>query len=291
MKCIISIGLWKQSRGLSLPCVSFLTIPANRGRNKRTGSSWWRWLLHTDYQAETSLRFYWNNASLAFTESSPVFILRTLPSARNSVLWSRWSRFYHRSNLALCFLHWLLTALYLDLGWTFQNSVLPQIFQISKSHSIILYPRFFLNLKSLKPNRLRILEWFPFDKFSASVYKTGWPLVKQFSNPQCTPWLFLSRRKKKILLQQASLVVSLVAQKVKSACDVGDPGSILGSGRPPGKMNGNPLQYSCLENSMDRGAWRAPWCHKELDMAEGLTFSLSNELWLQQFCDWVLCGF
>ena len=199
--------------------------------------------------------------------------------------------FYHRSNLALCFLHWLLTALYLDLGWTFQNSVLPQIFQISKSHSIILYPRFFLNLKSLKPNRLRILEWFPFDKFSASVYKTGWPLVKQFSNPQCTPWLLLSRRKKKILLQQASLVVSLVAQKVKSACDVGDPGSILVSGRPPGKMNGNPLQYSCLENSMDRGAWRAPWCHKELDMAEGLTFSLSNELWLQQFCDWVLCGF
>lgn len=113
--------------------------------------------------------FIENNASLAFTESSPVFILRTLPSAKNSVLWSKWSRFYHRSNLALCFLHWLLTALYLDLGWTFQNSVLPQIFQISNSHSIILYPRFFLNLKSLKPNRLRILEWFPFDKFSASV--------------------------------------------------------------------------------------------------------------------------
>ena len=196
-----SFQLASENNRKASPCrVSFLTIPANRGRNKRTGSSWWRWLLHTDYQAETSLRFYWNNASLAFTESSPVFILMTLPSARNSVLWSRWSRFYHRSNLALCFLHWLLTALYLDLGWTFQNSVLPQIFQISKSHSIILYPRFLLNLKSLKPNRLRILEWFPFDKFSASVYKTGWPLVKQFSNPQCTPWLLLSRRKKKNLI-------------------------------------------------------------------------------------------
>ena len=34
-------------------------------------------------------------------------------------------------------------------------------------------------------------------------------------------------------------------------------GSILGSGRSPGEGNGNPLQYSCLENSMDRGAWRA----------------------------------
>ena len=32
---------------------------------------------------------------------------------------------------------------------------------------------------------------------------------------------------------------------------------ILGSGRSPGGGNGNPLQYSCLENSMDRGAWRA----------------------------------
>ena len=36
----------------------------------------------------------------------------------------------------------------------------------------------------------------------------------------------------------------------------GDPGSILGSGRSPGGANGNPLQYSCLENPMDRGAWR-----------------------------------
>ena len=38
---------------------------------------------------------------------------------------------------------------------------------------------------------------------------------------------------------------------------VGDVGSIAGSGISPGKVNGNPLQYSCLENHMDRGAWRA----------------------------------
>ena len=40
-----------------------------------------------------------------------------------------------------------------------------------------------------------------------------------------------------------------------SACNEGDPGSIPGSGKSPGEGNGNPLQYSCLENSMDRGAW------------------------------------
>ena len=43
-----------------------------------------------------------------------------------------------------------------------------------------------------------------------------------------------------------------------SACNVGDPGLIPGSGRSLGEGNGNPLQYSCLENSTDRGAWRAP---------------------------------
>ena len=40
-----------------------------------------------------------------------------------------------------------------------------------------------------------------------------------------------------------------------SAYDVGDLGSIPGSGRLPGEGNGNPLQYSCLENPMERGAW------------------------------------
>ena len=42
-----------------------------------------------------------------------------------------------------------------------------------------------------------------------------------------------------------------------SACNVGDLGSIPGLGRSPGEGNGNPLQYSCLENPTDRGAWHA----------------------------------
>ena len=42
-----------------------------------------------------------------------------------------------------------------------------------------------------------------------------------------------------------------------SACNAGDTGSIPGSGRSPGEGNGSPLQYSCLENPMDGGAWWA----------------------------------
>ena len=43
----------------------------------------------------------------------------------------------------------------------------------------------------------------------------------------------------------------------ESACQAGDAGSIHGSGRFAGEGNGNPLQYSCMENPMDRGAWQA----------------------------------
>ena len=43
----------------------------------------------------------------------------------------------------------------------------------------------------------------------------------------------------------------------ESACNAGDLGSIPGLGRSPGEGNGNPLQYPCLENPMDRGAWWA----------------------------------
>ena len=58
----------------------------------------------------------------------------------------------------------------------------------------------------------------------------------------------------------------------ETACNAGDPGSISGSGRSPGEGNGNPLQHSCLENSMDREAWWATG-HEvtELDTTEGLT--------------------
>ena len=61
----------------------------------------------------------------------------------------------------------------------------------------------------------------------------------------------------------------------ESVCNAGDAGSIPGSGRSPGEGNGYPCQYSCLENSMDRGAWRIS-IHgvTESDMTEQLKLSL-----------------
>ena len=51
--------------------------------------------------------------------------------------------------------------------------------------------------------------------------------------------------------------MALAVKNPPAMQDISDVGSILGSERSPGEGNGNPLQYSCLENPMDRGAWRA----------------------------------
>ena len=60
------------------------------------------------------------------------------------------------------------------------------------------------------------------------------------------------------------------------ACNAGDPGSIPGLGRSPGKGNGYPCQYSYLENAMDRGTWQAivHRVTKESEMTEQLTLPL-----------------
>ena len=55
----------------------------------------------------------------------------------------------------------------------------------------------------------------------------------------------------------ASQVALVVKNLLANAGDERDAGSIPGSGRSPGGRHGNPLQYSCLENPMDRGAWWA----------------------------------
>ena len=60
----------------------------------------------------------------------------------------------------------------------------------------------------------------------------------------------------------------MVKNSLADAGDKGDVHSIPESGRSPGRELGNTLQYSCLENPMDRGAWRGPRGHKEWDITE-----------------------
>ena len=73
---------------------------------------------------------------------------------------------------------------------------------------------------------------------------------------------------------------AMVKSLPANAGDTRDVRSIPGSGRMPGVGNGNPLQYSCLENSMDRGAWRAV-AHgvAESDTTEWLTMYVGILLW------------
>ena len=72
----------------------------------------------------------------------------------------------------------------------------------------------------------------------------------------------------------------------ESACNAGDLDLIPGSGRSPGDWNGEPFQYSCLENPMDREAWGATvhGVAKESGMTEQLTLSLSFLPLLQTSC-------
>ena len=73
-------------------------------------------------------------------------------------------------------------------------------------------------------------------------------------------------------------MVQLIKNLPASVGDTRDMGLIPGSGRSPGVGNGNPLQYSCLENSMDRGAWEAivHGGHQESDMTEHTRLMISG---------------
>ena len=66
-------------------------------------------------------------------------------------------------------------------------------------------------------------------------------------------------------------VALVIKNLLVNSGDTRDPGSIPGLGKSPRGGHGNPLQYSCLEDPMDRGAWWAaysPLGHKQLDMTE-----------------------
>ena len=92
----------------------------------------------------------------------------------------------------------------------------------------------------------------------------------------CYLWNILFQKILSILWQYNIEIMSLPISSDgnASACNAGDLGLIPGSGWSPGEGNGNPLQYSCLENSRNRGAWKAT-VHEvaELDTSEWITYT------------------
>ena len=99
-----------------------------------------------------------------------------------------------------------------------------------------------------------------------NIFQNMWSIDVTLHIPFCNipfPWIiiFCYFYPFVILFSCAIIWASLVAQLVKNppanARDARDVGSVPGWGKFPGEVNGNPLQYSCLENSVDGGAWRA----------------------------------
>ena len=84
-----------------------------------------------------------------------------------------------------------------------------------------------------------------------------------------------------IILDMDSAQAFLVAQSVKNppvmleTCNIGDQGSLPGLGRSPGESNGYPLHYSCLENPIDRGAWK-PTVHGVIRARHNLVTKLPH---------------
>ena len=99
----------------------------------------------------------------------------------------------------------------------------------------------------------------------------SWTWLNDWTNPN-TEKSFLPCNK----MLQASQMALVVKNPPVSVGDIRDMGLIPGSGRSLGAWNGNPLQYSFLENPMDRGAWQAtysPWDCKESDTTERLNWT------------------
>ena len=84
----------------------------------------------------------------------------------------------------------------------------------------------------------------------------GDPLVNKIDKNACPRGAYVLKGESGRRISKYSVGLPWWLSGKESACQAGDPGSIPGLGRSPGEGNGNPLQYSCLENPMDRGAWR-----------------------------------
>ena len=107
----------------------------------------------------------------------------------------------------------------------------------------------FISLRFIQPLELSKFVYFPTLGISRGIISSNhflewhlFPLLLRFHDKNARVLLWAS--------QEAQMVK-------KSACNAGDQGLIPGLGGSPGEGHGNPLQYSCLENPMDRGAWGA----------------------------------
>ena len=114
------------------------------------------------------------------------------------------------------------------------------------------------------------LNWYTHTHMHTNIYNFSFCQIIHLFTHSFTSHLFIP-----IHLCIHICLVSLVAQTVRYPPAIWDVHTIPGSGKSPGERNGYPLQYSCLENPMDRGAWQAIG-HRVtvLDRTERLTFSL-----------------
>ena len=107
-------------------------------------------------------------------------------------------------------------------------------------------------------------------------FPNGWWQERHLCSCTCWPFIYLLWRNIQVLYPCFNWLVFLLSpggsEGKESACNAGDQGFIPGWGRSPGGGNRNPLQYSCLENSMDRRAWQAT--------VHGVT---KSQTWLSNF--------
>ena len=115
-------------------------------------------------------------------------------------------------------------------------------------------------MHSLPSSSLRSFLWFFSSMIRLCHHNLG--CTSKFKHPQKINWncinskFLLTAFVLKSVLSDMSIASFPGGSEGKaSACNAGDPGSILGSRRCPGEGNSNPLWYSCLENPMDRGVW------------------------------------
>ena len=104
--------------------------------------------------------------------------------------------------------------------------------------------------------------------------------TEPFGGPNCSVTCYSVLPESRLSFFRDSQVVLVIKNPPANAGDLRDTGSILGSGRSPGGGHGNPLQYCCLENPMDRGDWWAT--------VHGVTQSRIWLKWLSMHTDLVL---